>query len=257
MSHDLKKNKILKKFLGILGYKILPKETVKTERIIESSAFNCLDFIKFLIAEKKINQIIQVGANDGKSDDFLRDSINKDTAVLLVEPIKSAFSELKKNYSNFVNVKFVNKAIDISNDKKKIYSVDPKYYEYYERKYNAKDVSWLTVLASFQKNHLKNHGVKLKHIQSTEVECVTFNDLISQFNFNQLGLLVIDTEGYDSVLVKNFLESTNIKPIIIFEWIHMTTKETQDLVELLKANNYKFLKVNKDLICIQNNFIFS
>jgi hypothetical protein len=153
MSHDLKKNKILKKFLGILGYKILPKETVKTERIIESSAFNCLDFIKFLIAEKKINQIIQVGANDGKSDDFLRDSINKDTAVLLVEPIKSAFSELKKNYSNFVNVKFVNKAIDISNDKKKIYSVDPKYYEYYERKYNAKDVSWLTVLASFQKNH--------------------------------------------------------------------------------------------------------
>ena len=101
MSHDLKKNKILKKFLGILGYKILPKETVKTERIIESSAFNCLDFIKFLIAEKKINQIIQVGANDGKSDDFLRDSINKDTAVLLVEPIKSAFSELKKKLFKF------------------------------------------------------------------------------------------------------------------------------------------------------------
>ena len=96
MSHDVKKNKLLKKFLGIIGYKILPKDTIKTERFIESSALNSSDFIKYFIKEKKINQAIQIGANDGKSDDFFRDSINKDTKVLLVEPIKSAFSELKK-----------------------------------------------------------------------------------------------------------------------------------------------------------------
>ena len=96
MSHDIKKNKLLKKFLGLFGFKILPKDTVKTERIIESYTFNCSDLIKFLVNEKKIDQIIQVGANDGKSDDFLRNSINKNTKVLLVEPIKSAFLELKK-----------------------------------------------------------------------------------------------------------------------------------------------------------------
>ena len=119
MSHDVKKNKLLKKFLGIIGYKILPKDTIKTERFIESSALNSSDFIKYFIKEKKINQAIQIGANDGKSDDFFRDSINKDTKVLLVEPIKSAFSELKKNYSDFTNVEFINKAIDITKGKKK------------------------------------------------------------------------------------------------------------------------------------------
>ena len=111
MSHDLKKNKLLKKILGALGFKVFPKETIKTERFIESASFNSGDLIKLLINKKKINNIIQIGANDGKSDDFLRNSINTNTNVLLVEPIKSAFEQLEKNYSGYKNVKFVNKAI--------------------------------------------------------------------------------------------------------------------------------------------------
>ena len=43
----------------------------------------------------------------------MRNSINADTNVLLVEPIKSAFEQLEKNYSGYKNVKFINKAIDI------------------------------------------------------------------------------------------------------------------------------------------------
>mgnify|MGYP001162268114 CR=1 FL=1 len=257
MSHDVKANKLLKKIIGLLGYKIFQKNTVKTERFIESLSLNCGHLIKLLVDKKKINHVIQVGANDGKSDDFLRSSINEDTKVLLVEPIESAFLDLKNNYSNFNNVEFINKAIDIKKGKKKIYSVNPANYDYYKKKYQSKDVSWLTVLASFEESHLINHGVKLKHIHSTDVDCVTFNDLIKQYNFNQLDLLIIDTEGYDNVLVKNFIEDTNIRPIIIFEWIHMKKDEAKNIIELLEANNYKFLKINKDLICIQNSLLFN
>ena len=254
MSHDLKADKFLKKILGSLGYKIFPKDTVKTERFIESLSINCGDLVKLLIDKKKINNVMQVGANDGKSDDFLRSSINKDTKVILVEPIESVFLDLKNNYSDFTNVEFINKAIDIKKGKKKIYSVNPSNYDYYEKKYQSQDVSWLTVLASFDKNHLINHGVKLNHIHSTDVDTTTFNDLIEQYNFNELDLLIIDTEGYDNVLVKNFIEDTNIRPIMIFEWIHMKETEAKHVIELLEANNYKFLKINKDLICIQNNY---
>ena len=119
MSHDVKANKFLKKMLGLFGYKIFPKDTVKTERFIESLSINCGDLIKLLIDKKKINNVMQVGANDGKSDDFLRSSINKDTKILLVEPIESAFLDLKNNYSDFTNVEFINKAIDIKKGKKK------------------------------------------------------------------------------------------------------------------------------------------
>jgi FkbM family methyltransferase len=257
MSHDVKKNKLLKKIIGLFGYKIVDKNSAKTERLLESLSFSSGDFIKFLINTKKINEIIQIGANDGKSDDFLRESINKDTKVLLVEPIESAFIELKKNYSGYNNVKFINKALDVNRGKKSIYTVNPEHYDYYKKKYKSNNVDWLTVLASFEESHLINHGVKLKHIHSTDVDCMTFNDLIKQYNFNQLDLLIIDTEGYDSILVKNFIEDTNIRPIIIFEWIHMKKDEAKNIIELLEANNYKFLKINKDLICIQNSLLFN
>ncbi len=254
MSHDVKANKLLKKIIGLLGFKIFQKDTVKTERFIESLSVNCGNLIKLLVDKKKIGHVIQIGANDGKSDDFLRNSINKDTKVLLVEPIKSAFLDLKINYSNFTNVKFINKAIDIKKGKKKIYSVNPTNYDYYKKKYQSEDVSWLTVLASFEESHLINHGVKSNHIHSTDVDCTTFNDLITEYNFNKLDLLIIDTEGYDNVLLKNFVENTNLRPIIIFEWIHMKIDEAKNIIEILQANNYKFLKIDKDLICIQNNY---
>ena len=257
MSHDVKKNKLLKKILGVLGFKILPKETIKTERYIESSSLNSGDFIKLLIRKKKVNNIIQIGANDGKSDDFLRSSINIDTNLLLVEPIKSAFDQLEKNYSNYKNVKFINKAIDVVTGKKNIFSVNPKYYNFYEKKYKSKDVSWLTVLASFHKEHLEYHGVKTNHIQSTEIDSINFKELIEQYDFQKLDLLVLDTEGYDDVLITNFIQNTDIRPFIILEWIHIKKNKAEELIELLKDNNYRFLKLNKDLICIQNNELFN
>ena len=74
------------------------RKRIKTYRYIESSSISCADVIKLLIRKKKINNIIQIGANDGKSDDFLRSSINIDTNLLLVEPIKSAFDQLGSKY---------------------------------------------------------------------------------------------------------------------------------------------------------------
>ena len=65
---------------------------------------------------------------------------------------------------------------------KKIYSVNPINYDYYKKKFKSQDVSWLTVLASFEESHLINHGVKSSHIQATDVDCTTFNDLIRQYN---------------------------------------------------------------------------
>ena len=254
MSHDVKKNKLLKKILGALGFKIFPKETIKTERYIESSSLNSSDLIKLLISKKKINNIIQIGANDGKSDDFLRSSININTNLLLVEPIKSAFEQLEKNYSGFKNVRFVNKAIDIESGKKNIFSVNPKYYDFYKKKYDSKDVSWLTVLASFHKKHLEYHGIKSNHIQSTEIDCINFKELIEKYDYQKLDLLVTDTEGYDDVLITNFIQNIDIRPIIILEWIHIDKNKAEDLIQLLKVNNYKFFKINKDLICFQNNY---
>ena len=257
MSHDVKKNKFLKKILGSLGFKIFPKETIKTERYIETSSLNSGDFIKLLISKKKISNIIQIGANDGKSDDFLYKSFNKDLEGILLEPMEDAYASLKKNYEQFNKVKCLNLALDIKDQEKIFFSVNPKYFEHYKKKFSDKNVKWLNILSSFHKEHLVRHGIKDKHIISKNIKCISFKTLIDRYDFEDLDLLIIDTEGYDCTLVNNFIETMDMRPLIIFEWIHGENDEVNKLLKKLIENNYEFFKIGRDLICFQKNFLFN
>ena len=53
------KNKILKKILGIAGYKLIEKEIIKNERLISSKSYLKIDkLLDTLFKDKKINNII-------------------------------------------------------------------------------------------------------------------------------------------------------------------------------------------------------
>ena len=257
MSHDLKKFKFLKKIIGSIGYKLVDKKSVKTERLIDNFSLKIENILQPLINKKKVNKIIQVGANDGKSDDYLFKCFNKDLDAILIEPIEDAFLKLKENYKKFSKVKCLNLAVDIENGNKEIFSVNKKFYEFYEKKYKKANVDWLSILSSFSKEHLINHGIKKDHITSNNIQCKTFLKLMDDFDFHDLDLLVIDTEGYDIKLINNFIETLKIKPMIIFEWIHAEKTEIELLLNKLKKLNYEFLKLGRDLICFQRGYIFS
>ena len=112
------------------------------------------------------------------------------------------------------------------------------------------------MLSSFNKKHLINHGIKEKHIVSKFIECKTISELISQYNFQNFDLLIIDVEGYDLVILNNFIQTINIKPMIIFEWIHAQKNDIVKLLIELEGLNYKFLRIGRDLICFQRDFLF-
>lgn len=256
MSHDIKKFKLLKKIIGAIGYKLIDKKSAKSERIIENFSLKIEDILKHLIRKKKIKKIIQIGANDGKSDDFLFNCFDDNLEAILIEPIEDAFKKLEKNYENFVKAKCLNLAVDIDNKSKEIFCVNKKFYEFYKKKYNEVNVEWLDVLSSFNKKHLINHGIKEKHIVSKFIECKTISELISQYNFQNFDLLIIDVEGYDLVILNNFIQTINIKPMIIFEWIHAQKNDIEKLLIELEGLNYKFLRIGRDLICFQRDFLF-
>ncbi|MDC3070004.1 FkbM family methyltransferase [bacterium] len=256
MSHDIKKFKLLKKIIGAIGYKLIDKKSAKSERIIENFSIKIEDILKHLIRKKKITKIIQIGANDGKSDDFLFNCFDNNLEAILIEPIEDAFKKLEKNYENFVKAKCLNLAVDIDNKSKEIFCVNKKFYEFYKKKYNDVNVEWLDVLSSFNKKHLINHGIKEKHIVSKFIECKTISELINQYKFQNLDLLIIDVEGYDLVILNNFIQTINIKPMIIFEWIHAQKNEIEKMLIELEDLNYKFLRIGRDLICYQKDFLF-
>ena len=99
----------------------------------------------------------------------------------------------------------------------------------------------------FDKNHLLKHGVKKKHIIKEKVNSINIKELLNKYNIKNLDLLYIDAEGYDGKIVIDFLMNTNLKPIIIFEYIHINNETFNTLLFnhllniLLKAKLYHFL----------------
>ena len=237
-------NKILKKFCGIFGYKLLPKNYIKNKNYI--TKFSCINLEKIittLVEKKIINSLIQIGANDGISHDHLHNIIKKySLESLLVEPIEKYFFDLKNNYSNYKNVRIENSALSVNNEILFLHKVNPKYFNKYGTLSSG--------ISSFYKDHLVKHGIKEKHIIKEKVNQISFNELLKKYNINSFDLLLIDTEGYDYRIVNDFfLKIKKIKPIIIFEWSHIKYSELEITLNSIINNNYSFFPVGDDIFC--------
>ena len=79
-------------------------------------------------------------------------------------------------------------------------------------------------ITSFEINHLIKHGVSKSHIIKERVNSISISELINKYSVNKLDLLMVDTEGYDGEIVIDFLSNINLRPIIIFEYIHINHK---------------------------------
>jgi FkbM family methyltransferase len=237
-------SKILKKFCGIFGYKLLPKNYIKNKNYLSKFSYLNLEKIITNLVEKKIiESLIQIGANDGMSHDHLNNIIKKfRLKSLLLEPIKEPFLNLTNNYSNFENVKLENSALSINNEILFLYRVNSEYFYKYG--------TLPTGITSFYKQHLIKHGIKAKHIIQEKVNQISFDELLKKHNINNFDLLAIDTEGYDCNIVNDFfLKIKNIRPIIVFEWSHIKQNELQETLNKMIKNNYSFFPTGDDIIC--------
>ena len=238
------KDKILKKFVGWFQYKLVDKKHIKNNRILDEKSFLSLErILKYLINNKIIKSLIQIGANDGVRFDSLNTFIKEyKLSCLLVEPIKEHFDDLKKNYANIENIIFENSSISVENEISHLYKVKVEFLNIY-----GDHVRGIT---SFNIEHLINHGVKKKHIMKQEVASLSIKELISKHKFKYFELLFIDAEGYDGKIVNDFLLTSSIRPYIIFEYIHINNDTFKIVTDNLKKNKYIFFPVNENIICI-------
>jgi FkbM family methyltransferase len=237
-------NKFLKKFCGIFGYKLLPKNYIRNKNYLSKfSSLSLEKIISKLVEGKIISSLIQIGANDGVSHDHLHNIIKKfKLESLLLEPIKKYFLLLEKNYSNYKNVKLENSALSTNSEILFLYKVNPKYFNKYGTLSNG--------ISSFYKEHLLKHGIKEKHIIQENVNQISFEKLIKKYNISNFDLLLVDTEGYDCYIVNDFFfKIKNIRPIIIFEWSHIKNIELENTLKIIIKNNYSFFPIGDDIFC--------
>ena len=75
-------------------------------------------------------------------------------------------------------------------------------------------------------------------------------NLLEKHDFLDLDLLYIDAEGYDGEILLDFFNFTNKKPIVIFEYIHISHNTFYKLLEILNKNGYKILRADENLVVI-------
>ena len=235
--------KFIKKIIGILGYKLIDKNLVKNERLISNYTHLTLNkILANLFDDKKISSIIQIGSNDGVRFDNLNYFIKKfSPSTIFVEPIKSNFENLKKNYINQKNFIFENSAISVNNEIKELFKVKDSSLHFYD--------DHVLGITSFNRNHLIKHGVSKNHITKETVNSISIKELLFKYSVKNFDLLYVDTEGYDADIVKDFLNNSKIRPIILFEYIHSMNQSLNSALELLKKNYYIIFKVEENIFC--------
>lgn len=236
-------NKFLKKIIGAFGYKIIDKNLIKNDRLISNYTYLTINkILENLFISKQINSVIQIGSNDGKRFDDLSNFIKKySPKTIFVEPIKSNFEDLKKNYPHNKNFVFENLAISVNDEIKQLYKVkDSKIHIYDEH---------ILGITSFDQNHLIKHGVNKNHIEKEDVETISIISLLRKNSIVNFDLLLIDTEGYDASIVCDFLYKSEIRPIIIFEYIHIKNNILDTTLKLLKEKKFILFKIDENIVC--------
>ncbi len=235
--------KFLKKIIGALGFKIIDKNLVKNERLLSKYSYlNIKEILNQLFTTDEIKFVIQIGANDGKRFDDLNYFIKSyKPSAIFVEPIKSNFEDLKKNYLKQKDLIFENMAISVNEEIKTLYKVkDSKLYLYDDH---------VIGITSFNQNHLVKHGINKNHIEEENVETISISSLLKKHNIKKFELLLIDTEGYDANIVIDFLTNSKLRPFIIFEYIHSDPKIFEKTLRLLHDEKYKVFKVGENIFC--------
>ena len=176
---------------------------------------------------------LQIGAFDGQSDDDLRELVVRHQLCgVLLEPQPAAFARLKETYRHQPHVTLLQAAIAEREGMRELYCRrgDP------------------SMAASFDREHLRRHGIPDDEIVPQPVACHTIDSALRAAGLQRVDLIQIDAEGYDWPIIRS-IDFTRTRPAILrFEYRHMTASDADACLELLASHGYRFLIEPRDII---------
>ncbi|OOG78698.1 methyltransferase FkbM [Algoriphagus sp. A40] len=236
-------------FLGFYKYLYRPKKGSLSEFL---SAYS--------LSKKGDFTVIQIGANDGISNDPIHKFIKRDNwNGVLLEPQKFVFTEFtQKIYAKNAGINVLNAAIGAEDGMLQMYKI------------GFSSTRWATGLSSFSKNQVlkaydsgivayncKKYGEtiptdKSKWISQEEVRVISPESLIREFKIKKIDLLQIDAEGFDLEVIRIFDLKKHQPKVVVFENAGLSESDYQLALNILKEAGYTTKRFGDNDLAMKN-----
>ncbi len=92
--------------------------------------------------------------------------------------------------------------------------------------------------ASFDRDHLRRHGIADEEIDTQQVACHTVESASAPPASRSVDLIQIDAEGYDWPIIRS-IDFARVRPRILrFEYRHMPARDADACLALLASHGY-------------------
>lgn len=184
-------------------------------------------------AEGRVPTFVQIGANDGVTDDPLTKFITEEGwKGILVEPIASAFANLKANYAGVPDLRFVNAAVSEKDGKATIFT------------------SANSRMASLDKGHASRGGKD--DIQGEEVTLLSPRTLFEMHGLSRVDALVIDAEGFDGRILRAIDFRSFTASVIVWE-SHNLGPDGAATTDYLRREGYSVVAMHADSVAVRRD----
>ena len=193
-------------------------------------------------------QFALIGANDGITDDpiypFVLDYGWKGVAV---EPVRAYFEQLRQHYER-KPVRCLNIAVHESAREMDFF--------YLEDRVNRPLPAYAKGIGSFDKAQVRQLAKEVpdgeSYIKSDRIACLTLCEVLSQSGTGSIDVIVIDTEGYDSQVVRMINFNRWTPRAIVFEHKLLNQFDLESTLAELKLNGFEWTADQADVLAYRN-----
>jgi FkbM family methyltransferase len=211
-----------------------------------------------IINKKKLTNIVQIGANDGRINDPIYNLVmahHKMTNIALVEPQSEVLPFLVENYKEHPHASVWEFAIGAGSSLT-LYRLKPMYYDRFIRRHLKESPSYRvpTGFSSSSKEHVLKHicgnlpnDININEsIEAIEVPVIDLKQLLQKTSWQEkkVDILQIDTEGMDDIVI-SACNIEELRPIVInFEHQHLTASRYEKVCGILSQIGYQLYQHN-------------
>lgn len=191
--------------------------------------------------------LLQIGAGDGRSGDFLYPYlIKKGWRALLIEPHGPAFDRLCTTYADFPTIKCCQMAISDHNGVQDFYSVaDTDGLPW-----------WADQIPSLISDVILSHESLIPDLRErivvTSMPCQKIETLVKAHAIERIDIVAVDTEGMDALIVNDILRAGINPQLMLFEHKHLGAEVRSSLSEKL-LKSYTVVEGPYDMLCIHRS----